>query len=182
MNSAPDPVQFRRFSETLTHIGLECPACKRVLNVERTRLREDGAGLSVIPPPLLCPCGASGLSIAATAAPRAKNGLKEWLGLGVIVGLTLLLCFGLYSCEQASARDAALRTAAEQDARDAVIAQAIKKHQILVGMTCEQVIAAWGKPASSHRTITSDHVSEQYCYPGYRYAYFTDGILTSIQD
>ena len=186
---------FRHFSENLTHYGLECPKCKRVLNVERSRVVADGAALRIVPT-LLCPCGASGELLSRPEPEserkppqRAKNDAKEWLALVVIIGLVLLLCFGFYSCDKAVDRASAERDAeyhkklrAEQDAAKAIIEDAIKNHRIMIGMSRGQVIAAWGTPEDINRTITPGHVAEQFCYPNGRYAYLTDGVLTAIQD
>lgn len=186
--------QFRHFSENLTHYGLECPQCKRVLNVDRSRVFANGADLR-ISPPLTCKCGAAGESAFRTTPtehsavvaepPRAKNDAKEWLALFAVVGFALLLCFGFYSCDKASAeRDAQYhkRIGEEQDANQAILRDAIKQHRIIIGMTRTQVIASWGKPDDINRTITEGHVSEQLIYPNSKYAYVDNGVLTAIQD
>lgn len=51
-----------------------------------------------------------------------------------------------------------------------------------IGMTREDVVnSRWGKPEDSNTTITKYGISEQWVYEGYRYVYFYDGIVTSIQ-
>ncbi|MEC1155020.1 hypothetical protein [Cytobacillus horneckiae] len=52
-----------------------------------------------------------------------------------------------------------------------------------IGMTAEEVIySQWGKPIDINRTTTATQVSEQWVYPNYKYLYFEDGILVTIQD
>lgn len=52
-----------------------------------------------------------------------------------------------------------------------------------IGMTKEEVIySQWGKPIDINRTITSSYTKEQWVYPGYKYLYFEDNILVTIQD
>lgn len=69
--------------------------------------------------------------------------------------------------------------------------KAIQQHKIMIGMTKEQVIRAWGKPNDINRTVFKDlwgveHVHEQWIYGIFPYSetylYFEDGILTSWQD
>ena len=40
----------------------------------------------------------------------------------------------------------------------------------------------WGEPESINRTVTGNHVYEQWVYGYPNYLYFEDGILTSIQN
>lgn len=50
-----------------------------------------------------------------------------------------------------------------------------------VGMTDEQVLKSrWGKPNKINTTETAYGTHEQWCYPGNRYVYIEDGIVTSI--
>lgn len=52
-----------------------------------------------------------------------------------------------------------------------------------IGMTQSEVRnSTWGSPQDINRTTTVYGVREQWCYSGYRYIYFDDGIVTSIQD
>lgn len=59
----------------------------------------------------------------------------------------------------------------------------IKMKNVEVGMTQEEVInqTDWGKPTDINTTITGSTKSEQWVYPDYKYLYFDNGILTSIQ-
>jgi hypothetical protein len=62
--------------------------------------------------------------------------------------------------------------------------KAIKKTQgVRLGMTKQDVRdSSWGKPKDINRTITEYMTYEQWVYDGYKYLYFEDGILTTIQD
>ena len=52
-----------------------------------------------------------------------------------------------------------------------------------IGMTKTEVEnSTWGKPEKINRTKTSYGTHEQWCYSTYKYIYFEDGIVTSIQD
>ncbi len=52
-----------------------------------------------------------------------------------------------------------------------------------IGMTKTEVEnSTWGKPNKINRTTTSYGKHEQWCYNNYKYIYFEDGIVTSIQD
>lgn len=53
---------------------------------------------------------------------------------------------------------------------------------IKLGMTDKKVLSIWGKPIDINRTINRYGVKEQWVYPNYVYLYFTDGVLTTIQD
>ncbi|WP_211147016.1 hypothetical protein [Paenibacillus dokdonensis] len=54
---------------------------------------------------------------------------------------------------------------------------------VSIGMTKEEVLAStWGKPKDINKTTTANYVSEQWVYSGYRYLYFENGILTTIQN
>ncbi|MFB5281911.1 hypothetical protein [Peribacillus sp. Hz7] len=54
---------------------------------------------------------------------------------------------------------------------------------VSIGMTKEEVLTeGWGRPQDVNRTITANGTSEQWVYAGYRYLYFEDGILVTIQD
>jgi hypothetical protein len=54
---------------------------------------------------------------------------------------------------------------------------------IQIGMTTEEVLnSKWGKPIDINRTTTANGVSEQWVYPNFKYLYFEDGILTTIQE
>lgn len=52
-----------------------------------------------------------------------------------------------------------------------------------IGMTKAEVEAStWGKPEDINKTTTKYGTREQWCYSGYKYVYFEDGVVTSIQD
>jgi hypothetical protein len=70
----------------------------------------------------------------------------------------------------------------EEDRR---IAKQKKSKGVSIGMTQEDVLASsWGKPTHINRTTNQYGVREQWVYRQYQngYLYFTDGILTSIQN
>jgi len=60
----------------------------------------------------------------------------------------------------------------------------IAQRKVQIGMTKDQVLAAWGKPQDINRTVTPFGTSEQWCYGdiGGTYLYFDDGVMTSFQD
>ena len=62
--------------------------------------------------------------------------------------------------------------------------KARKKSQgVTIGMTQQEVLdSMWGEPKDINRTVTENHVYEQWVYGYPNYLYFTDGILTSIQN
>lgn len=62
--------------------------------------------------------------------------------------------------------------------------KARKKSQgVTIGMTQQEVLdSMWGEPERINRTVTENHVYEQWVYGYPNYLYFTDGILTSIQN
>lgn len=52
-----------------------------------------------------------------------------------------------------------------------------------IGMTKSEVEnSTWGKPNDINKTTYSWGVKEQWCYSGYRYIYFEDGVVTAIQE
>ena len=73
---------------------------------------------------------------------------------------------------------------AEEKAKREAEEKARKKREgVTIGMTQQDVLdSMWGKPQSVNRTVTSGHVYEQWVYGYPNYLYFTDGILTSIQN
>jgi hypothetical protein len=60
----------------------------------------------------------------------------------------------------------------------------IAQRKAQIGMTKDQVLAAWGKPRDINRTVNPFGTSEQWCYGdiGGTYLYFDDGVMTSFQD
>ena len=65
---------------------------------------------------------------------------------------------------------------------DQETATLISRRQVRIGMTAEQCRASWGRPSDINRSTGSWGVHEQWCYSGYNYLYFENGILTSIQN
>jgi hypothetical protein len=57
------------------------------------------------------------------------------------------------------------------------------KGGVKIGMTKEEVLKSnWGKPESINKTTTTTGTREQWIYGGRKYLYFTNGILTGIQN
>lgn len=58
-----------------------------------------------------------------------------------------------------------------------------KRKKPNIGMTKDEVLnSTWGEPEDINKTTTKYGTREQWCYSGYKYIYFEDGIVTSIQD
>ena len=52
-----------------------------------------------------------------------------------------------------------------------------------IGMTASEVQnSTWGIPEDINSTTYSWGTHEQWCYPGYRYIYFEDGVVTAISE
>jgi len=60
------------------------------------------------------------------------------------------------------------------------ICELIASGKVRIGMTAEQVEAAWGKPTRVSSTVTAHHIREQWVY-GSKLAYLDDGVLTALQ-
>jgi hypothetical protein len=70
----------------------------------------------------------------------------------------------------------------EQIEENARIQEELNKVEPAIGMTKEEVLAStWGKPEDINITETQYGTSEQWVYYGFRYIYFEDGIVTTIQ-
>lgn len=60
--------------------------------------------------------------------------------------------------------------------------QAAANGGVWIGMSKHEAEASpWGKPASISTSTYSFGVHEQWAYPEFRYLYFQNGVLTSIQ-
>ena len=61
-------------------------------------------------------------------------------------------------------------------------AKELANYEPEIGMTKKEVsMGKWGSPDDINTTITEKGTSEQWCYSGYKYVYFEDGIVTAIQ-
>ena len=60
--------------------------------------------------------------------------------------------------------------------------EAVASGRIMLGMSAEQVLAAWGAPKKINRTIVRGRISEQAIYANGQYVYFENGIVTALQD
>lgn len=61
------------------------------------------------------------------------------------------------------------------------IKQAVLDRKVHIGMTTEQVMAAWGQPLTVNETIRATSREEQWTYRGSVYLNFSNGTLTTIQ-
>jgi hypothetical protein len=59
---------------------------------------------------------------------------------------------------------------------------AIEQQKVFAGMTKEQVRLSWGHPSDIKKTISSGKTREQWVFGRLGYVYFTDGIVTLIQN
>lgn len=66
---------------------------------------------------------------------------------------------------------------------DETTKQPSKKEEPRIGMTAEDVRkSTWGEPKNINKTTYIWGTKEQWCYSGYRYIYFENGIVTAIQE
>ena len=86
--------------------------------------------------------------------------------------------------QEEAERKAREKKEAEERAKREAEEKARKKSQgVRIGMTKQDVLdSSWGKPNHINTTTTKYGVHEQWCYDGYNYLYFENGILTSIQN
>ena len=87
--------------------------------------------------------------------------------------------------EQAKIEEQKAKEEAEKEAEEAEIQRKAeaKTKGVKIGMTQEQVLeSSWGEPEDINRTTYTFGVHEQWCYQGYNYLYFEDGVLTTIQN
>ena len=81
--------------------------------------------------------------------------------------------------QNAYAEKAELKSALAEVKREVA---AKKRARVSIGMNAQDVRdSSWGKPRSINRTSTANGVSEQWVYNG-NYLYFTNGVLTAIQN
>jgi hypothetical protein len=85
--------------------------------------------------------------------------------------------------EAARARAAEMARQAEIQARNwpRSVEEAVIARKVIIGMTTEQVLAAWGTPRAINETISAAGTSAQWVYGDGQYLYFERGILTTIQ-
>lgn len=71
----------------------------------------------------------------------------------------------------------------EKISQETIVPEEVRKQEPKIGMTkTEAENSTWGKPKKINKTTTAYGVHEQWVYSGYKYLYFDDGILTSIQN
>lgn len=129
-----------------------------------------------------------------------------------VVGFLILICvvclykFEVSGIEESAgvAQAAAIQTQAAVVARPANLArlkrpavrEACKKHsdwtmeacqtidakEVMIGMTENQVLLAWGKPPTVNVTTSSSHQHEQWVYGSGSYIYLDDGVVRTMQN
>ena len=105
------------------------------------------------------------------AEEKKKTHPGTWLVLIVILGMAYL--YNQNSSNQA----------AHQKELAPQFEQAVASKEVMVGMSKDQAIRAWGKPKTINSTTTSRGTREQWVYPSRSYLYFDeDGKLTTIQN
>ena len=85
--------------------------------------------------------------------------------------------------EEAERKAREKKEAEERAKREAEEKARKKREGVHIGMTKQEVLdSSWGEPYDINKSIGSWGVHEQWCYEGYNYLYFENGILTSIQN
>ena len=191
---------YHIFSRSETGVGVECPACKRVLKVDNANLRTHG-GVAIAENPIVCPCGHSSSLVAAeksaTATPSQAlaaslegddtfRALRMLAGAGIL-GLMLLFAgscvWDQFTGPQRQAEAERLRNerlTAQNLAIQARFESAISRGEVMIGMSMADARKAWGTPNRVNTTTTADTVGEQWVYPR-GYLYFERGSLVAIQ-
>ena len=126
----------------------------------------------------------------------AKTKLKlSWIHkTGIVVGIVSLpiAIFGLIVGPRDKARPAATGLATPASQQDVKLkAEAMERTRaeqaaanggVWIGMSRHEAESSpWGKPTSISTSTYSFGVHEQWAYPDYKYLYFQNGALTSIQ-
>lgn len=71
----------------------------------------------------------------------------------------------------------------KKTSQETTVPEEVRKQEPKLGMTkIEAENSTWGKPNKINKTTNAYGVHEQWVYSGYKYLYFDDGILTSIQN
>jgi hypothetical protein len=83
--------------------------------------------------------------------------------------------------QAATVREQQEATVREQNRRAAKVEAAIANGEVVIGMTGEECVRAWGWPESVNTTDTARVLHSHWFYSGGQYVYFENGILTSIQ-
>jgi hypothetical protein len=58
---------------------------------------------------------------------------------------------------------------------------AISEKKIMIGMTPQHVLRAWGRPLRINESVGANYHHEQWVYAASQYIYFQNGVLTSWQ-
>lgn len=126
---------------------------------------------------------------------RTRIGIDVWM----LVFLMAVLIAWLFATQERNPRpNAAMPTAADLQRdqvlqalqalvkkRNDAIELAIAQRRVMVGMTGEQVQAAWGRPTNINRTVSGGGTREQWIYRRGRlqsnYVHLDDGVVQSFQ-
>ncbi len=150
----------------------------------------------------LCPHCRQEVDPKASRCPHCQGKIYQWtLGRKLILGLLVLLGISIAmataSPSPARSPEVAAQEAAELAAWQKTPAgqlcakhpdwkrpacDAIVEKKVMVGMSKEQAIVAWGKPKDINTTATAGGTHEQWVYNSGTYIYFDDGILSAIQN
>lgn len=120
----------------------------------------------------------------------------------VIIGLIVCVCIGTFFSylgysfnESIETRESIERSRLERqqykaDKFESDIKEAIEKDEdtaindsvVLTGMDKSEVREAWGEPDRIKTTTSIDQYDEQWCYPNFKYVYFRNGSVITIQE
>jgi uncharacterized protein YgiM (DUF1202 family) len=85
-----------------------------------------------------------------------------------------------YEAQLAKERELAAKQTPKQTPKLTPKPKRYNNGRIHIGMTADEVRAAWGKPENVNKTIYATEIQEQWVY-NYDYVYFRNGLCTSIQ-
>lgn len=91
----------------------------------------------------------------------------------------VFVCLFAYAMVKTTWEAPAKKAAADADLARRV-SEAIKGRQLIVGMTTEQAVQAWGEPKRKTVSGGEGGSREQWVYEG-TYVYFKEGVLVSWQ-
>jgi hypothetical protein len=154
-------------------------ACDRVLKVGRKQLLEMGEEYEVAPP-VACRCGFTSSRVvgvlqgAASVAPhpgpsrasKQSDAASPAVIAVAIIGGVLAAGWMLYSHYTSPPPVAGHEITDRQNAKEARLNELITSHQVVVGMTTDQVERTWGAPLSRTTTTVSAGTMEDWSYRG----------------
>lgn len=79
--------------------------------------------------------------------------------------------------------DSSLQRESIKVSEDTTFPDIVELEEPYIGMTAEEVRtkSTWGNPEDINTTVTTGITYEQWCYPGFKYIYLENGIVTAIQ-